>query len=247
MSSPETTEHAPGEASGSPRSHVSPRNVDLGTHNCREVARLARVSLELNWSRFSAQKLLLPHNGEGIVFANGLKERVVVVYHVESTLLSSNAGVVCGALNAAVRQHSRSASVTTFYVWSLAELPVMLRPAFEEYKLLFVSLAVDVTSQYRLLTRWSLVLLWEPLFLELCVGDAGNTSLVDAGTPLGATAVVTSRGAGYLLWECCILASRGVVWPYQGPVPHSWRLYGEPSAQCNDVTLGTTKVCSGGL
>ena len=39
------------------------------------------------------------------------------------------------------------------------------------------------------------------------VGDAGNTSLVDAGTPLGATAVVTQRSAGYLLWECCILAS----------------------------------------
>ena len=39
------------------------------------------------------------------------------------------------------------------------------------------------------------------------VGDAGNTSLVDAGTPLGATAVVTPRSAGYLLWECCILAS----------------------------------------
>ena len=38
-------------------------------------------------------------------------------------------------------------------------------------------------------------------------GDAGNTSLVDAGTPLGATAVVTPGSAGYLLWECCILAS----------------------------------------
>ena len=39
------------------------------------------------------------------------------------------------------------------------------------------------------------------------VGDAGNTSSVDAGTPLGATAVVTPGSAGYLLWECCILAS----------------------------------------
>ena len=37
------------------------------------------------------------------------------------------------------------------------------------------------------------------------VGDAGNTSLVDAGTPLGATAVVTP----------------GVVRPHQGPVSHS--------------------------
>ena len=41
----------------------------------------------------------------------------------------------------------------------------------------------------------------------LYVGDAGNTSLVDAGTPLGATAVATPASAGYLLWECCILAS----------------------------------------
>ena len=39
------------------------------------------------------------------------------------------------------------------------------------------------------------------------VGDAGNTSLVEARTPLGATAVVTPGSAGYPLWECCILAS----------------------------------------
>ena len=44
-------------------------------------------------------------------------------------------------------------------------------------------------------------------FLSSYIGDAGNTSLVDAGTPLGATAVVTPGSAGYLLWECCILAS----------------------------------------
>ena len=44
-------------------------------------------------------------------------------------------------------------------------------------------------------------------FLNWCVGDAGNTSLVDVGTPLGATAVATPGSAGYLLWECCILAS----------------------------------------
>ena len=36
-------------------------------------------------------------------------------------------------------------------------------------------------------------------FLNSYVGDAGNTSLVDAGTPLGATAVVTPRSASYLL------------------------------------------------
>ena len=45
------------------------------------------------------------------------------------------------------------------------------------------------------------------VFSSFYVGDAGNTSLVDAGTPLGATAVVTPGSAGYLLWECCILAS----------------------------------------
>ena len=39
------------------------------------------------------------------------------------------------------------------------------------------------------------------------VGDAGNTSLVDAGTPMGATTVVTPRSASCPLWECCILAS----------------------------------------
>ena len=43
--------------------------------------------------------------------------------------------------------------------------------------------------------------------LLLYVGDAGNTSSVDVGTPLGATAVVTPGSAGYLLLECCILAS----------------------------------------
>ena len=44
-------------------------------------------------------------------------------------------------------------------------------------------------------------------FLNSYIGDAGNTSLVDAGTPLGATAVVTPGSAGYLLWKCCALAS----------------------------------------
>ena len=44
-------------------------------------------------------------------------------------------------------------------------------------------------------------------FLNSYIGDAGNTSSVDAGTSLGATVVVTPGSAGYLLWECCILAS----------------------------------------
>ena len=42
------------------------------------------------------------------------------------------------------------------------------------------------------------------IFLNSYIGDAGNTSLVDAGTALGATAVVTPGSAGYLLWDCCI-------------------------------------------
>ena len=37
-------------------------------------------------------------------------------------------------------------------------------------------------------------------FFSFYVGDAGNTSLVDASTPLGATTVVIKGSAGYLLW-----------------------------------------------
>ena len=37
-------------------------------------------------------------------------------------------------------------------------------------------------------------------------------------------------------WRPC-----NVVWPHQGLVPHSRRLYGEPYAQCNKVALGTTR------
>ena len=55
--------------------------------------------------------------------------------------------------------------------------------------------------------RWSDVAEVCEFGLLFYVGDAGNTSLMDAGTPLGATAVVTPGSAGYLLWECCILAS----------------------------------------
>ena len=69
---------------------------------------------------------------------------------------------------------------------------------------------------------------------SLYVGDAGNTSLVDAGTPLarprslpqGVLVIYFGSAAS---WRPC-----NVVWPHQG--------YGEPSAQCNVVTLGTTEV-----
>ena len=60
------------------------------------------------------------------------------------------------------------------------------------------------------------------------VGDAGNTSLVDAGTPLGATAVVTPGSAGYLLWK----------WLHPG-VPVMW--YGH----IRDL-LPTAGGCKGG-
>ena len=61
-----------------------------------------------------------------------------------------------------------------------------------------------VAYNYVYLNRYSICSYQNFLFY---VGDAGNTSLMDAGTPLGATVVVTPRSAGYLLWECCILAS----------------------------------------
>ena len=74
------------------------------------------------------------------------------------------------------------------------------------------------------------------------VGDAGNTSLVDAGAPLGATAVVTAGSAGIYFGSAASWRPCNVVRPHQGLVSHSRRLYGRPSAQCNAVTLGTTRV-----
>ena len=50
--------------------------------------------------------------------------------------------------------------------------------------------------------------------LLLYVGDAGNTSLVDAGTPLGVTAVVTPRE--------CWLSTLGVLHP---GVPAMWKAH----------------------
>ena len=47
--------------------------------------------------------------------------------------------------------------------------------------------------------RWSDVAEVCEFGLLFYVGVAGNTSLVDAGTPLGATTVVTPGSAGYLL------------------------------------------------
>ena len=50
----------------------------------------------------------------------------------------------------------------------------------------------DIPSQ----SRWSHC--ESTSFLNSRIGDAGNTPLVDAGTPLGATVVVTPGSAGYL-------------------------------------------------
>ena len=55
--------------------------------------------------------------------------------------------------------------------------------------------------------RWQAMQKSEDFVFFFYVGDAGNTSRVDAGTPLGATTVVTPGSAGCLLWDCCILAS----------------------------------------
>ena len=66
-----------------------------------------------------------------------------------------------------------------------------------------------------------LLSLREPLFFSFCVGDAGNTPLVDAGTPW---ARLRSLLQGVLViyfgsaasWRPCNVAD-----PHQGPVPHS--------------------------
>ena len=53
------------------------------------------------------------------------------------------------------------------------------------------------------------------------VGDAGNTSLVDAGTPLGATTVVTPGVLVIYFGSAASWRPCNVVWPHQGPVSHS--------------------------
>ena len=53
----------------------------------------------------------------------------------------------------------------------------------------------------------NLVSLRDLCFSYILSWDAGNTPLVDAGTPLGATTVVTPGSAGCVRWERCILAS----------------------------------------
>ena len=88
-------------------------------------------------------------------------------------------------------------------------------------------------------TNFFALRIWSLLFY---VGDAGNTSLVDAGTPLGATVVVTPGSAGYLLWECCILASLQCGMATSGTCSPQLKAVREASAQCNNVALGTTKV-----
>ena len=58
-------------------------------------------------------------------------------------------------------------------------------------------------------------------FLNSYIGDAGNTSLVDAGTPLGATAVVTQGVLVIYFGSAASWRPCNVVRPHQGPVPHS--------------------------
>ena len=65
----------------------------------------------------------------------------------------------------------------------------------------------DLVIDFLQKMNWEPISAWNKFSFFFYVGDAGNTSLVDAGTLLGATAVVTPGSAGYLLWECCILVS----------------------------------------
>ena len=53
------------------------------------------------------------------------------------------------------------------------------------------------------------------------LGDERNTSLVDAGTPLGATAVVTPGSVVVYLVSAASWRPFNVADPHQGPVTHS--------------------------
>ena len=67
------------------RSPMVMRHLETSTSKptlSRRLARLARVSLELDWSQFSARDLLLHRNGEGIVFVTGLKANMIRTFNV---------------------------------------------------------------------------------------------------------------------------------------------------------------------
>ena len=100
-------------------------------------------------------------------------------------------------------------TVTAIYVQGVSGLTVELRPTDEKHKLLCLRAQLwTQTSQDRLddlvvLSRYKII--GFPCFCY--PGDTGNTPLVDDGTPLGATTVVTPKSADCVHWRCCILAS----------------------------------------
>ena len=61
----------------------------------------------------------------------------------------------------------------------------------------------------------------EAFVFSFYIGDAGNTSLVDAGTPLGATAVDTQGVLVIYFGSAASWRPCNVLCPHQGPVPHS--------------------------
>ena len=116
-------------------------------------------------------------------------------------------------------------TVTIIYVSGVAELFVVLRPADEGVPApLFVYSTVDSditgssVDDVVVLSRCGNLC----FFLNFYIGDAGNTPLVDAGTPLGRdhsrypqrVPIVYIGGAAS--WRPC-----NVAYPHQGPVPHS--------------------------
>ena len=57
----------------------------------------------------------------------------------------------------------------------------------------------DLVIDFLQKMNWEPISAWNDFSFFFYVGDAGNTSFVDAGTALGATAVVTPGSAGCLL------------------------------------------------
>ena len=72
---------------------------------------------------------------------------------------------------------------------------------------------------------------------SLHVGDAGNTSLVDAGTPLGAAAVVTPGSAGPVVGEMLSAARFAAVGMVGRPLTHVDRMRASPRSGNSTGTL----------
>ena len=122
--------------------------------------------------------------------------------------MTSTKGVHKELVNDATYNIARHGSVGTLKVEEISAVKLVAKLRVVSVDALDASLCREVHEESSfcfLIRRLSDYASWWSFFRY--VGDAGNTSLVDACTPLGATAVVTPGSAGYLLWECCILAS----------------------------------------